>query len=171
MDYFWVGESNVIVWEATYMGNTTQVIDYDLGKRMKCLVTVTDKVTGESETVSSNSVGPINRPTIPEFTVKVDGEVWDDPDAVHGMVGNESVVLEVSPELSGNLPLDLKYEWKLRSESGGRFTGDVESPTIVYTAPAEDGTANISCTASSRDANDTAYAAQVLVMHREPDAE
>ena len=40
-DYFWVDESNVIVWEAAYMGNTTVVVSYDIGKNMKCLVTVT----------------------------------------------------------------------------------------------------------------------------------
>ena len=167
--YSWI-DANSKAGEASYQGNTAKVIDYDLGKTMYCIVSVTDAVTGETKQVESNHVGPINRPTIPEFTAKVDGEVWDDPEAVHGMVGGESTVLEVSPELSGNLPLDLAYEWKLRAESGGRFTGDVNSTTIVYTAPAgEQGTANISCTASSRDANDTAFAAQVLVMYREPD--
>ena len=168
--YSWI-DANSKAGEASYQGNSTKVIDYDLGKTMYCIVSVTDAVTGETKQVESDHVGPINRPVIPEFTVKIDGEVWDDPEAVHGMVGNESAVLEVTPELGDNLPLDLKYEWKLRAESGGRFTGDVNATTIVYTAPAEDGTANISCTASSRDANDTAFAAQVLVMHRKPDAE
>ena len=168
--YSWI-DANSKAGEASYQGNSAKVIDYDLGKVMYCIVSVSDPVTGETKQVESNHVGPINRPVIPEFTAKVDGEVWDDPDEVLGMVGNESVVLEVSPELTGNLPLDLKYEWKLRSEGEGRFTGDVTAPTIVYTAPGAQGTTTITCTASSRDANDTAFVAQVLVMYREPDAD
>ena len=42
-DYFWVDESNVIVWESPKMQPSTIVTTYDVGKMMKCLVTVTDK--------------------------------------------------------------------------------------------------------------------------------
>ena len=92
-DYFWVDESNAMVWENTYMSNTCKVIDFDLGKKMKCLVTVTDKVTGENTTVASNELGPINRPTLADFDTWVDSELHDDPDADVGVAINGSVAV------------------------------------------------------------------------------
>ena len=79
IDYFWVDESNAIVWEAAYMGNTTTIVSYDLDKNMKCLVTVTDKgySDGETTTVESNSVGPIQQPSMGQPRPYADDEIYD----------------------------------------------------------------------------------------------
>ena len=164
IDYFWVDESNVIVWEAPYMGNTTKVIEYDLGKRMKCLVTVTDKVTGDSETVSSNSKGPINRPVIPEYECYVDSSLHDDPSADVGVAVGGSVVLEVRPETVSNPALDVAYEWKVRTGTG-RLSGDVNGTGVIYMAPdAAPAGALVNCTVTSRDADDQVFAAEVTIL-------
>ena len=164
IDYFWVDESNAMVWENTYMSNTCKVIDYDLGKTMKCLVTVTDKVTGENTTVHSNELGPINRPTLPEYDVYVDGELHEDPSAEIGVAINGSVVLEVRPQAVAHPPLDLVYSWRIRSGTG-RLSGDESSNGIIYLAPdAAPAGALVQCTAASSDANDNAYAAEATIL-------
>ena len=151
------------------MGSTQVVSENDIGRTICCQVAVTDSVTNETVTVVSEGLGPINRPTIPEFTVLVEGQVWEDPNEMFPMEINQSILLEVSPELNGNLPLDLAYEWKLRSNTAGRLSGDINAAGIVYIAPGEQGTSSISCTASSSDADDSAFAAQVIVIYSEPD--
>ena len=96
IDYFWVDESNAIIWEAGYMGNTTIVVAYDIGKMMKCMVQVTDKgyAKGESVTVVSNSVGPITEPEIGNVTATVDGNTYDPMgDPITTLNGTEHVLL------------------------------------------------------------------------------
>jgi hypothetical protein len=100
IDYFWVDESGVIVWENDYMGNTTIVVSYDIDKYMKCLVVVTDKgyAKGESVTVSSNSVGPVRAPLIGDFTVEVDSSPYDytDNQVIDTMNGTEHIAMIAS---------------------------------------------------------------------------
>ena len=163
-DYFWVDETNVMVWESTYMGQTTKVVEYDLGKKMKCLVTVTDRVTGETETVASNEVGPVNRPVLPEFDVWVNGELHEDPTADVGVEPNGTVVIEVRQMPVSNAPADLTYDWKIRNGTG-RLSGDLDGTGIIYLAPdTAPAGALVTCTASSQDANDSAYAAEVTIL-------
>lgn len=166
LDYFWVDESNAIVWEATYMGNTTKIIDYDLGKTMKCLVTVTDKgyARGESTTVQSNQLGPINRPTLPDYEVYVDGALHDDPSADVGVGINGTVVLEVRPEAVAYPPLDIGYSWQVRNGTG-RLSGGTNGTSVMYMAPdSAPAGALVTCTATSNDASDSAYAAEVTIL-------
>ena len=110
-DYFWVDESNAIVWEAGYMGNTTTVVSYDIGKNMKCLVQVTDKgwSGGESVTVSSNSVGPVRAPLIGDLTASVDGSAYTEGTVVDTMNGTEHICLI---ERTGDP--GVTYEWTVR---------------------------------------------------------
>jgi hypothetical protein len=164
IDYFWVDESNAMVWENTYMSNTCKVIDYDLGKTMKCLVTVTDRVTGESETVASNELGPINRPTLADFDTWVDSELYDDPSKQIGVLPNGSVVCEVRMQPVSNPPLDVTYQWSIRTGTG-RLSGDENATGIIYLAPdAAPAGAQVQCKVESRDANDNAFAADVTIL-------
>ena len=110
-DYFWVDESNVIVWDNTYMGNTTMVVAYDIDKNMKCLVQVTDKgyAKGESITVTSNSVGPVRAPLIGDLTTSVDGSAYTEGEVVDTMNGIEHICLI---ERTGDP--GVTYEWTVR---------------------------------------------------------
>ena len=165
VDYYWVDASTkAIVWESTYMGNTTKIIDYDLGKTMYCMVVVTDRVTGDSITKESNQKGPINRPVLPEYEAYVDSELHDDPSVDVGVAVSGSVVCEVRPEAASNPALDITYEWKIRSGTG-RLSGDVNSTGIIYIAPdAAPAGAALNCTVASRDAADNAFAAEITIL-------
>lgn len=163
-DYFWVDETNAIVWEATYMSNTTKVVAYDIGKTMKCLVTVTDMVTNENVTVASNQLGPINRPYLPDFDCWVDGELHDDPSADVGVPISGSVVLEVRRQPTATPPVDMTYLWRIRNGTG-RLSGDETSTGIIYLAPdSAPAGAHVTCTVESQDANDNAIAAEVTIL-------
>jgi len=165
IDYYWVdAATKAIVWEATYMGNTTKVIDYDLGKTMYCMVVVTDQVTSESITKESNHKGPINRPVIPEHECYVDSSLHDDPTADVGVAVGGSVVIEVRPETVSNPALDIAYEWKVRT-GAGRLSGDVNGTGVIYMAPdAAPAGALVNCTVTSRDADDQVFAAEVTIL-------
>lgn len=118
LDYFWVDESNAIVWEATYMGSTTTVVSYDLGKNMKCLVTVTDKgyAKGESTTVESNLVGPIEQPSMGQPRPYVDDEIYDpNGDTPHGV--REEQAIELRIDLPNNLFGQPSWGWEVRQGS------------------------------------------------------
>ena len=111
LDYFWVDESNVIVWEATKMQPSTIVTTYDVGKMMKCLVQITDKgwSGGESVTVESNSVGPARAPVIGDLTAKIDGSEYTEGQVVDTMNGTEHICLI---ERTGDP--GVTYEWTVR---------------------------------------------------------
>jgi len=161
--YSWI-DANSKAGEASYSGNTAKIIDYDLGKTMYCIVLVTDQVTGDTAQVESNHVGPINRPVIPEYEVYVNSELYDDPDQQIGVLPDGSVVCEVRPETVSNPPLDLAYEWKIRTGTG-RLSGDVTATGIIYLAPdAAPAGAALNCTVSSRDAADNAFAAEITIL-------
>jgi hypothetical protein len=68
IDYFWVDETNAMIWEVPYMSQTTVVTSYDVGKLMKCLVTVTSG-DGQSTMVASNELGPMEYYTIGTLSV------------------------------------------------------------------------------------------------------
>jgi len=172
VDYYWVdAATKAIVWEAQYMSNTTKIIDYDLGKTMYCMVIVTDQVTGDSITKESNQKGPINRPALPEYEVYVNSELYDDPSKQIGVLPDGSVVCEVRPETVSNPPLDLAYEWKIRTGTG-RLSGDVNGTGIIYLAPdSAPAGAALNCTVTSRDAADTAFAAEITVLVSEEETQ
>ena len=147
-----------------YMGQTQKVSAADLGRTICCQVYVADNQTGENVVVESNVVGPINRPVVPEFDTWVDGELHDDPSQDVGVEPNGTVVIEVRAMPVSNAPVDLTYEWKIRNGTG-RLSGDLDGSGIIYLAP-EDVPAGalVTCTASSQDANDSAYAAEVTIL-------
>ena len=165
LDYYWVdAATKAIVWESTYMGNTTTIIDYDLGKTMYCMVVCTDQVTKDSVTVESNHKGPINRPVLPDHECYVDGELHDDPSADVGVQPSGSIVLEVRPEAVSAPAKDIQYSWNIRTGTG-RLSGDETSAGIIYLAPdAAPAGAVVQCQVQSRDANDNAYGAEVTVL-------
>ena len=131
--YSWI-DANSKAGEAAYSGNTATIIDYDLGKTMYCIVSVTDQVTSEKVQVESNHVGPINRPVLPDFDTWVDSELHDDPSADVGVDISGSVVLEVRMQPVSNPPLDVTYQWSIRNGTG-RLSGDENSTGIIYLAP------------------------------------
>lgn len=149
------------------MANTAKIIDYDLGKTMKCLVTVTDNVTGENTTVASNEIGPINRPIVPEFDVWVNGELHDDPSKQVGVSPGGSVPIEVRAEPATNPAVDMTYKWAIRTGTG-RLSGDDTATGIIYIAPDEHPAGGlVVCTVQSRDAADQATAAEVTILTAE----
>ena len=168
IDYYWVDvETSAIIWENNYMGNTTKVVEYDLGKSMYCMCVCTDQVTKKSVTVESNRLGPINRPILPEFDTWVEGQLYDDPNEQIGVVPNGSVVIEVRQEPSSAAAADITYSWAIRTGTG-RLSGDETSTGIIYLAPeAAPAGALVVCTATSRDASDQATAAEVTVLTSE----
>ena len=115
IDYFWVGESNAIVGEAAYMGNTTTIVSYDLDKNMKCLVTVTDKgySDGETTTVESNSVGPIQQPSMGQPRPYADDEIYDfsSGEPIHL---REEQTVELRVDLPNNEFGEPTWTWGLR---------------------------------------------------------
>ena len=122
-DYFWVDETNAIVWEAPKMAPTTIVTTYDIGKMMKCLVQITDKGwdKGESITVESNSIGPIGQRTIGTLAVTVDGTANTEDDVVPTRNGLDHVILATT---DGNAT-GLQYDFTLRSgQAGLSITGN-----------------------------------------------
>ena len=154
-DYFWVDETNVIVWEASKMAPTTVVTEYDLGKQMKCLVTVTDKgyPGGESVTVESNSTIAAFRPTLGDYYTYVD-DVLVEGDAV-GLTPSQicaCLVQEDDPVLYP--PKDVTFNWEIRSGTG-RLSGDNGMPFIGYVAAdAAPAGALVTCAISSTHAQD-----------------
>lgn len=159
--YYWQDANNSRV---LYMGSTQQVKDVDIGRTIQCQVVVTDAKADEAVTAVSNSVGPINRPAMPEFDVWVNGELHEDPSADVGVQPGDQVVLEVRPQPSATAPADVAYKWAVRTGTG-RLSGDENSRGIVYIAPEEPPAgALVTCTATSADADDSAYAAEVTIL-------
>ena len=122
INYYWQDAANKRV---LYMGETHAVTAADIGRTICCQVYVADNQTGESTTVVSNSVGPVNRPVLPEFDVWVNGELHEDPTADVGVEPNGTLVIEVRQMPVSNAPADLTYEWKIRNGTG-RLSGDLD---------------------------------------------
>lgn len=154
-DYFWVDETNVIVWEATKMAPTTIVTEYDLGKKMKCLVTVTDKgfQGGESITVESNQTIEAFRPTLGDYYTYVDNELIEQ--STVGLTPSQicaCLVQEDDPVVFP--PKDTTFLWEIRSGTG-RLSGDNGTPFIGYVAPdAAPAGALVTCSITSHHAQD-----------------
>ena len=148
-DYFWVDESNAIVWEADYMGNTTKVVAYDIGKNMKCLVVVTDKgwSGGESITVSSNSVGPVRAPLIGDLTASVDGNEYTEGEVVDAMNGSEHICLL---ERTGDP--GVTYEWTVRQ--GQARLSPASGSCIVNIQSEPPQGVQVQCSLRNNDASD-----------------
>jgi hypothetical protein len=149
IDYFWVDESNAIVWEAQYMGNTTTVVAYDIGKNMKCLVQVTDKgwSKGESITVESNSVGPVRAPLIGDLTASVDGNAYTEGEVVDAMNGSEHICLI---ERTGDP--GVTYEWTVRQ--GQARLSPASGSCIVNIQSAPPQGVQVQCSLRNNNASD-----------------
>lgn len=159
--YYWQDANNSRV---LYMGSTQQVKAVDIGRDIQCQVVVTDAAANEQVVVVSNSVGPIGRPVIPEYDVWVNGELHEDPSADVGVAPGGSVVLEVRPQPSTNAPADVVYNWQVRTGTG-RLSGDLDGTGVIYLAPEEPPAgALVTCTVTSADADDSAYAAEVTIL-------
>ena len=140
------------------MAPTTTVTEYDLGKTMKCLVSVTDKdIPGSlAVTVESNSTIAVFRPTLDEYGLLVNGSEWDPSDDISTEPGG---VIPLEAKASGDAlypPKDVKYEWKIRSGTG-RFSGATNAAAVMYIAndSAPSG-AVLQCVISSVHANEQA---------------
>lgn len=162
INYYWQDADSKRV---LYMGGTWVVSANDLGRNMCCSVYVADNKTGENTQVTStNCLGPVSRPALPEFEVYVDGELHDDPTADVGVEPNGMVVIEARPQAVAYPPLDLTYSWQIRTGTG-RLSGDLDAAGIIYLAPeAAPAGALVTCTAMSDDANDNGYAAEVTIL-------
>ena len=161
-DYFWVDESNVIVWESPKMKPSTIVTTYDVGKMMKCLVQVTDKGWDGSETVTvhSNSIGPIGQRTIGNVVYTVDGNVVTDnaEDAVATRNGSEHIIL-MTPD--GNAT-GMTYDFDIRlGEARVTQTANSALVTIMGVAP---GSVQIQCTVNDYNTVEQSVAQRVMFV-------
>ena len=161
VNYYWQDSNNQRV---LYMGSTQVVSEVDIGRSVQCQVAVFDTVTGDSVTVTSNAVGPINRPVLPEFDAYVNSELHDDPSADVGVGISGQVVLEVRQQAVSNPALDITYTWSIRTGTG-RLSGDTSATGIIYIAPdSAPGGAVVQCKVESRDAFNNAFAADVTIL-------
>ena len=161
-DYFWVDETNVIIWEAPKMQPSTLVTTYDIGKMMKCLVTVTDKgwSDGESITTESNSVGPIEQRTIGNVVYTVDGNVVTDDaeDAVATRNGNEHIIL-MTPD--GNAT-GMTYDFDIRLGEA-RITQTANSALVMIQGAAP-GSVQIQCTVNDINTVEQAVTQRIIFV-------
>ena len=131
-DYFWVDETR----EAAKMQPSTVVTTYDIGKTMKCLVTVVDKgwSNGESVTATSNSIGPIGQRTIGNLAVTVDSTPNTEDDIVSTRTGSDHIIVVTA---DGNAT-GLTYDFLLRmGEARVSITGNSAIVTIQGAPPGQ----------------------------------
>ena len=165
-DYFWVDETNAIVWDATYMGNTTTLVAYDIGKMMKCLVQVTDKgwSRGESVTVESNSIGPIAQRTIGNVVVTVDGNVVageESEDTIQTRTGEEHIII-LTPDGDAT---GLKSEFSVRN--GEARISQTANSCIVTIQSLYPGSVHIQCKLEDRNTVEGEFSQRVMFVIRE----
>ena len=157
-DYFWVDETR----EAAKMQPSTLVTTYDIGKMMKCLVTVTDKGwdDGESVTVESNSIGPIGQRTIGNVVYTVDGNVVTDDaeDAVATRNGNEHIIL-MTPD--GNAT-GMTYDFDIRLGEA-RITQTANSALVMIQGAAP-GSVQIQCTVNDINTVEQAVTQRIIFV-------
>ena len=167
-DYFWVDESNVIVWEAPKMQPNTLVTTYDVGKMMKCLVTVTDKGwdSGESVTVESNSIGPIGQHTIGNVTVMVDGKTVagdEAEDAIQTRTGESHVILL---QFDGDADsLGVKYDYQVRNGEARLLPQGYSCVAIIESL--YPGSVHIQCKIEDRNTVEGEWSQRVVFIVRE----
>ena len=146
-NYFWVD-----VTRDERMAPTTVVTDYDLGKQMKCLVTVSDSA-GETVQVETAPTIQVFRPTLGDFQTYVDNVLIDQ--TTIGVTPSQicaCLVQEDDPVLFP--PKDMSFNWEIRSGTG-RLSGDNGTPFIGYVAPdTAPAGALVTCSISSTHAQD-----------------
>ena len=94
------------------MAPTTTVTEYDLGKQMKCLVSVTDKGIPGSDpiTVESNSTIAAFRPTLGDYYSYVDDVLVEDAIGLTPSQICACLVQEDDPVLYP--PKDVTFKWE-----------------------------------------------------------
>ena len=152
-DYFWVDDTNAMIFEDTYMGSSTVVVAYDIGKNMKCLVQVTDKgwSHGESITVASNSVGPVQAQPIGDITATVMGTPYD---LAAGMAFSCSIQTEfpIAVQISGGA--SVTYNWSVRGDKTVLFSDPISASTDI--AIISEGVVTVQCNIQSTDESKSA---------------
>lgn len=140
--YYWVDETNAMVWERQYQASQMVLTEDQIGKTYKCLVTVTDKgwSGGETVTVESNALGPVAPipTTIGTVTIKVLGEVynWENPPTLTVLMNDP---IDIVTTISGDA--DPVYKYTVRDPSSLHEIQPPEpapdkgnGPSITYTA-------------------------------------
>lgn len=156
-NYFWVD-----VTRDERMAPTTVVTTYDLGKQMKCLVTVSDSA-GETVQVETDPTIAVFRPTLDDYSVLVDDQPYDGVSV--GVQPNGILTLAAVADDPVLFPgKDVTFAWEIR-QGGGRFNGDPSLPFVAYIAPASaPAAALVTCDILSRDADDAqALSVEILV--------
>ena len=107
-NYFWVD-----VTRDERMAPTTVVTTYDLGKQMKCLVTVSDSA-GETVQVETDPTIAVFRPSLDDYSVLVDDVPYDGVSV--GVLPNG--ILTIAAVVDDPVlfpPKDVTFAWELRS--------------------------------------------------------
>ena len=157
--YFWI-DRDPSQGTSAYMSQTTTLVNYDLGKMVRCQVTVTD-ADGQKVYADSNEIGPV-QPAIQMNPVAtwLNGEEVNYNEAHEVPPGTH--VLSVVPHQT---PSDVQFYWTLRS-GDGTLEQDMILPDVArYTTGANDGAPSIGCTIQSDIAEeDTAASFQLFVI-------
>ncbi len=129
-DYGWTDDSNAMIFESRYHGQTFVLTDQEIGKNMKCIVQCTDKgwSGGQSIPVTSNSVGPV---AAPGPAVKFDQNTQP-----LGFTFERSLRFSINVRAIGNYVLT--YRWEFLNPSDKWVianSGNVEAqyPSAVFT--------------------------------------
>ena len=154
IDYFWVDETNAMIWEAPYMAQTTVVTSYDVGKLMKCLVTVTSG-DGQNTMVASNSLGPMEYYTI--GTLSVTNTTTNTPlteaqieEILQGATANYTATY------TGNLPASKAlWQWSVRNGASTISGPNNQASATVEVANEYPSASSLSVAIQSSSAEDS----------------
>ena len=111
--YYWVDETNAMIWERQYQNQEMVLTEDQIGKTYKCLVTVTDKgfEGGETVTVESNEIGPVVAAREP-ITVTMAAKWADLNDYTVGQT-----VFADTAGFAGGLEDTTTYRWRVQTRA------------------------------------------------------
>ena len=142
-NYFWM-DRDPAKHVNNFMSQSTTLVNYDLGKMVRCQVTVTD-AEGTKVFADSNEIGPVlAAPQMEPVTQMLNGNIVSPNEGLEVPAG--TVTLQIIPH---NTPNDIQFNWTLRS-GDGTLTQDPASPDIAtYTTGENDFAPMIACTMTS----------------------
>ena len=154
IDYFWVDETNAMIFEVPYMSQTTIVTSYDVGKLMKCLVTVTSG-DGQNVTVASNQLGPMAYYTIGTLSVvNTTTNTSLSPGEFENLL--QGVTSDYTASYTGNLPASkASWQWSMRSGASTLYAPTNQASVEVGVANEYPSVSTISVAIQSTAAEDS----------------
>ena len=159
-NYFWM-DRDPSKHVNNYMSQSTTLVSYDLGKMVRCQVTVTD-AEGTKVFADSNEIGPVQpAPQMEPVTQMLNGNIVSPNDGLEVPAGTQT--LQIIPH---NTPNDIQFFWTLRSGSGTLTQDPILPDYATYTTGAGDFAPMIACTMTSdiADEEDASGSWQLIVI-------